>query len=401
MPLPSNKSEEDFIKECMPIEINSGKDQDQAYAICKSKYDGMEKKPKSKIEIMADIKKIIDKNGYDCNDEKILTLFGEMNVRPTNLSRYALAISPVSPDAFEIKVFPRKKVYIEKCKDYIDLNTALFTEMINNFQSDKLFRPFIDIEHRLGEKFGDIVDLYEKDDGLYARVQPNSQGFEVIKNNIYSYVSPEWGDRVDTDKVLHKNVLWTITLTNIPALESENPKLQDQIRLTKIGGSQMTFREKLSKFEITTKLAADPAGMPEVITEILSTLKEAVAKIEELTGQKEVAEDAAMQAQEALSKIEKEKLSKEKEDFFKEKVSLGQVEIKELEDWKQQYDTSKDFVRKMLDSRPEKSGQKSLTINSESNTELSKDDYAIMEKQGFKRSDGTFDIERYKKDVLN
>ena len=41
-----NENREDYIKRCMPIEINSGKDTKQSFAICNSEYDNQTKERK-------------------------------------------------------------------------------------------------------------------------------------------------------------------------------------------------------------------------------------------------------------------------------------------------------------------------------------------------------------------
>jgi len=407
MPLPEigNKDESTYMKECVPMMINEGKDQEQAVAICmtnfrKSTSIEQERKPKSKIEVMSDIKKLFDKNGFSITDDKILEIFDTIG----ESSKFELQIHQLDKSTqYEIKVFPKKRVYIDHEGKYLELNDAMFDQIITNFKNEKLFKPFVDEQHKRGEKFGDILDLYKKDDGLYAKINLNSRGQTVVKDNIYSYVSPEWGDRVDTEKELHKNVLLAITLTNIPALEGENPKLQDQIRLEKIKGGNMVVsevKEKLAKFEgsLNHKLQDAPA-MPG-LDEIIAMMKEMLAKMEELTGQKEVAEQKAEEFQAKLSKIEEEKHIDEKERFFESATRDGQIDPKEVEDWKLEYDRSKDFVVKMISMKPKKSSIQLTRTNLESKTELENIDYHVMDQMGYKRPDGAYDIDRYKKEVL-
>ena len=418
MPNPADyKTKEEFLKVCIPAMVTEGKAQDQAVAACGAIWeqksalntDPVEVKQKSKIEILADMKRLMEKNGYTVPEEKLLEFYSILSSTNKLNHRFALSYIPVPTEenVYEIKVFPRKKVYIEHEKKYIDLNSRLFSQIIQNFKNEKLFKPFIDEMHKLGQKFGDVLEIYEKTNGLYARVKFNDDGIEAVKSNRFSYISPEWGDRIDTEMTLHKNVLWAITLTNIPALEGENPTLQSQIRLQKniIGGKRMNYRERLSKFEgalSNYKFEGEAGMMPDVVAEVLATLKDAIAKIEELTGQKEMAEKTATEVQDKLNKIETEKYEAERAAFFEKAVSDGQIEPKEVEDWKEQYKLSKDFVVKIIGMRPKKSSlQKSVIATKEiDNTKLQKHDEAIMEEYGYKLPDGSYDVERYNKEIL-
>jgi len=403
---------DEAMSECIKMVIAEGKTQEEAVAICYSKRERGElegkpiieapevvlnpaepKPPKGKIEILADIKKLFEKNGYEISDEKLFELFESVSETDTIVKKFSLDIHEAT-GGYEIKVFPKKKIYLEKYDQSIDFDSKLFKEMIDNFKNDKLFRPYVDLEHKLGEKYADILDLYERDDGLYALISLNENGKELIKGNRYSYISPEWGDRVGTDKHLHKNVLWAITLTNVPALEGELPKLQDQIKLQK--GGKMNIKEKLLKLEgkiSNYRLQEEPAILPPELMEAIQLLNEAMTKINELTTQKDVAEEKAEELMGKLTKIETETTELEKENFFKDVVASGQVDMKELDDWKLQYDKSKDFVKKILTAKPKKDDVMLSATVPTSNTKLSNEDTKIMKQFAMTE-------EQYRKNVL-
>jgi hypothetical protein len=359
---------------------------------------------KSKIEILNNIKKLIEKNGYSISDEKILELFGLIN--STQATKfYTRQVKLKNTPTQEIKIFPKKTVYIEKYDEHITFDDNFFQDMITNFKNDKLFKPYMDEDHRLGEKYADINDLLIKEDGLYAKIELNEKGKNVIKNNIYSYISPEWGDRTDTEGTNYKNVLWAVTLTNIPALEGELPKLQEQIKLTKKQEEKMKLSDKtlkiLSNHSLNTKLQGeiDPNVAVQLIEEISAMLNEIQAKLAEVMGQKEVAEEEAMKFKNKLDELSGEFLAKEKEDFFNEVTELGQVEPAELDAWKEQYDKSKNFVVKMLTSRPKKDNVQ-LSINTTIKADkISTEDKHVMKQFGY-YNDGKYDYERYKNEVL-
>jgi hypothetical protein len=399
MPDPANYANEDeFMKVCVPAVVNEGKPQDQAIAQCMSIWRQKAEAPKrkSKIEVLGTIKKLIEKNGYNISDEELLKMFGVFNtVEHSKLCTFNIKLSADKEQI--IKVLPNKSVYIEKYDEHTPLNEKLFDDMINNFNNPKLFKPFVDLEHQLGEKYADIVELFKKPDGLYAKIKLNEQGKLAIKENKYSYISPEWGDRTDTDGNKHPNVLWAITLTNIPALEGELPTLQDQIKLTK--GGNMELSKRLDRLELklgNIKLQEEGMIPPEIL-EAIQMIKEAIGKIDEITQQKDVAEEEAMKYKKELEEIENEVKQKEKDDFFKSVVENDQLEACEVEEWSKQYDISKDFVVKILTSRPKET--KRLTTNYHK-SELSSEDYKIGEDAGYNMDDPQ-EQKKYKKEVLD
>ena len=434
-------NESEWMQVCIPYVMNEGLSQEEAKGKCYGMWQNRntgEMRPiqtqhpdkKSKIDVLGAIKKLVEKNGYAISDEKILEMFGVLEEGKGTLTRLNKKLD-LTKDIHDIQVFPRKKVYIEKYDQIIDFNDVLFDQMIDAFNCEKLFRPFGDEEHQLGVKYFDILDLYKNAKGFYAKIQLNERGKLAIKNNDYSYISPEWGDRVDTDGQLHKNVLWAITLTNIPALEGENPKLQDQIKLNKTyGGKKMDLRMRLSNLEgrVSNYKLADEAmpAMPPEIMEAIQMIKDALMKIDELTQQNqqvveekdqmadklEVADKLAEKYKSELDTIETEKSEREKDDFFEKVVSSGQLEASEVEDYKLMYDKAKDIVVKLLTSKPKKenyTAQRSTTsldandkdvfVVSGKKYKLTQEDYDIMEAQKFDKHN-IKDIERYVKDVL-
>lgn len=270
-----------------------------------------------------------------------------------------------------IKVFPLKKVYVQKYEKYIDFNDQFFTALIDNYNQPTLSKPYGDKEHNLQEKYFDIVDVfkdYENEKfgpGLYAKIRLNEKGKKVIKENEYSYISPEVGPKVDTNGKRFNNVLWAITLTNIPALETENPTLQEQVQLIKFTKKEIAemlidYKKAIESFEL--KLSNDnvkPEDSKNVIDAgamktVLDTLKLAVKDIDKLTEEKKAMTEKNLELSKKLTGIEKEKLEKEKEDFFSGVLEKGQLEPGDLDDWKAQYDKDKDFVIKVLSKRDEK-----------------------------------------------
>jgi hypothetical protein len=403
MPNPEGKSESEFMQECVSFAVNEGMGKEQAVAACQVKFKEKPAQSKSKIEILNSIKRLIEKNGYTISDEKIIEMFGVFNTKE-NSKILTLNTKLEAGKKQTIKVFPKKTVYIEKYDVFQEFNDILFDRMIENFGNPKLFKPYMDVEHQLGEKYADITNLFKKEDGLYAEIELNEAGLKAIKEKQYSYISPEWGDRKDTENIKHSDVLWAVTLTNIPALEGELPMLQEQIKLEK-GGKIMDLNKRLAKLEgkvENLKLQEEPMLSPEIL-EALQMIKEAVAKIDELTQAKDIAEEEAAKFKKQVEETELSAAKEEKESFFKEVVENGRLEADEVDEWSKQYDLSeesKQFVKRMLLSRPEKKSFQLSTSFESKHDKLSKDDYRIGEEAGYDMDDAK-ERKRYMKEVLN
>jgi hypothetical protein len=416
MPDPKQyKSKEDFMKVCILQLVNEGKPQDQAVVACSSMWDSQgaqisePKKPKSKLELLSEFKKQLEKNGYSLEDEKLESLLQHIGLTGNlpQLDRFSNSVKlDKSAPVQIIQVFPKKKCYFEKYDKYVDFNDELFDQMILNFNNPKLFKPYMDVDHKLEEKNADILDLFKKPDGLYAKIQLNDLGLENIKNNKYSYISPEWGPRTDTEKKLHNNVLWAVTLTNIPAFEGELPKLQEQMKLTKKKGNIMlnTRLMKLASemdklnFKNTIKLADTPEDTqsnpidPAIIEEAIMMINDLSMKLKEAIGQKEQAEE---QVQEMTKKAEE----KEMNTFIEEAIKCGKIEAKDQEIYIKLWKTNKEDVKALIDSKPENTQQR-LSLSAKQDSQgLEKNDYEIMDKQGYRNPDGSYDIVRYKKAI--
>ena len=395
------------IKDCISQAISEGYPQDQAIAKCYAMYgkkaEGMPDNPsipyepqkptKNKLELLAEFKKSIEKNGYKIEDSILESLINHLTngVTPAASKRTSLKLS--MRDVNWIKIFPRGTFYFEKYKDSFTFDDVFFNDVINGFESEKLFKPFMDIEHTLGEKTADIIELKVDEEGLFGRIEPNSTGIDLIKNNKYSYISPEWGDRTDTDKILHKNVLWAVTLTNIPAFEGVLQTLQDQIQLTKKKRAKMNdlktralqLEGRVSNFKAAVDPNA-PAIDPQMLMEAIGMIKEALMKIDELTGQtQEQAAQIATQKFE-IDEMNKEKEEKEIDDYFSESMKLGKVEANEVESLKVLYRLNKDEVVKLVSGRNEK-GNTRLTTASVTSGRLTKEDIEIMKERGYNPED--------------
>jgi phage I-like protein len=211
-----------------------------------------------------------------------------------------------------IKICPKGKYYVWKYDDYLELDDAFLDELVTNFNNPAIAKPFIYTEHWVGSSYGDILNLEKREDGLYAHINLNQYGIELIKNRMYSYVSPSWGRVVDNSKNFYKNVLYEVSLTNIPAFEGLMPKIQEQISLSNNGqakelvlltenkGTNKKGGKKMPNYiQLTNLLRLSPDASEEAITsEVVKTLDSLKAKEEKII----VLEKTVKEKDEELSK---------------------------------------------------------------------------------------------------
>jgi len=192
-----------------------------------------------------------------------------------------------------------------------------------------------------------------------------------------------------------------VTLTNIPAFEGEIPRLQDQIKLTrdkihKKGDVNMDKRlislsADLKRFKLQNEV--DPSNLIPLVEEMSKVMADLQAKIAEVMGQKEQAEEQVEQMEGQVQAMTKEKEEKEMNDFFEEAVKLGKVEAGEVDSLQKLYVLDKAEVKAVISARREKDN-KQMTTSIVNTNKLSKEDYDIMEKEGYNPSDPN-DVRKY------
>jgi hypothetical protein len=349
------------------------------------------KKNKSKLEVLVDFKKLLEKNGWTVSEDRLEALFSEISGNITvddgKMSLTKIKLDQ-SKDKQEIKIFPKKKIFVEKYNYNFDFNDVFFAEIVKNFENPKLFKPFGDEQHQLGTKFFDIVGLVIKSDGLYAQIELNSLGMQAIRDREYSYISPQWGKRTDTEGHIYTNVLMAITLTNIPALEGELPTLQEQITLMK--GKKMDFDKKL--IELSTRLdgfklqgEVDPAAVMAVLQEAVAMVDALKTKLAEAVMGKEQAEEAAGEVQAELTKIKAEAEASETEFYFETAIKEGRIMPAEEESLKKLYSLDKKAVKDLVGMRDIKSDdgiKLSSSVKNDNEFKLDKIDFEIMTDRG-------------------
>jgi outer membrane murein-binding lipoprotein Lpp len=398
------------ISECMadPEKVKEYPDEKQRAAVCynmslekiKNELDEKEKQEEKKhiLDVLSSVQKLCAKNGYELTDDMDLLMKAIRKNQHTRQMSFKLELSDDAPEQW-VKIFPKKKIYVAKYKMTFDFNDKFFQEIVTNFENPKLFKPYIDEEHDLKKKNGDITALEIKDDGLYGRVKLNDRGYQAIKGRVYSYQSPEWGKRTDTEGKVYENVLWTVSLTNTPAMEGELPTLQDQFQLSK--GEKMELEKKLIELKArskkTYKLAEGvEATDPALLDELWSAIEELMAKYAAVKGEKEAVEKEKEVAEEEVAAMKTEKLKAEAESVVKLAIERGQFSPKLFDLKVNQYLKDKEAVTTELSLIPEvKTGSLNLGSKKDDGFKLSNDDVIVMKAAGLdpEKSD---DVKKYR-----
>ena len=427
MPVPKpdvGEDRNDFIQRCVSFVKNEDPNTptDQASAICFNEWKShvnnsvlenevipvqeVPKKKKGKLELLNDIKRMVEKNDIELSDEALLALMDKMVTKPGDVKTLSLTNKLEATNNEQvIQVFPRKKVFIEKYKTNINFDDKLFDQIISNFNNETLFKPFIDKDHELKESFGDITELFKNEKGLFARVKLNNLGIDAVKNGVYKYISPEWGSRSNTQNKQFRNVLWAITFTNIPALEGELPTLQDQIKLTR-EVHYMDYKQKLAHFEgrlngnYRLQEGEEQSVPMNFVMEMLNALKDVTAQMEEALGAKEQVERVAEEATAELNKFKASQREKNKKEFFDFVVKEGILHPAKVTDWEEIYDTNEEWARKMLKKDGFTNNNEIQTSRQSENKSLTQGlddlDLKIMKDRGFD-IDKPEDVKLYKK----
>lgn len=285
-------TKEEFISECMVKLKDKFPDQQQRLAVCFSKWERGDTK-------------------FQANTDEVKKLL----------------------------VFPRGKFYFDKYKEWFNFDDDFFTEIKKSFNNSVLPKPFVDINHRQDESYGNIIDLEITQEGLYFYIIFNEKGKELLKNNEYQYISPSFGEIVDINGEKHRWYCDSISLTNIPAFLNTIPKIQEQITLNK-GVIMKKIKDLLiTKFKLT---AETDAAVEDLVIKLLEEgqakeeiLKSLQTKVEQLTKELEEAKAKEQEAVETLEKERKFVKEKEIEDFLLENVKNKKLQANQTDFWRE------------------------------------------------------------------
>lgn len=422
------KTENEWMSACIPVAMQEGLSQEDAKGKCFGMWQNKEmqnpiqpeqptgmpaeqakpEKPKGKIDFMTEIKKLLEKYGVQETDEKIIEIVNSLNVQGMPMiKRLSLIEMQMIDDENkkEILVFPRGKHYVQTktFSGWIDFNDGFYKKIAMNFDDPALFKPYIDKDHERKESYGDITGYRIANEGMFFSIDLNNAGKEQIRNRVYRYISPTFGDTKDTKSKDHTDWLVTISLVNTPSLMGLIPELQSQLELkfntkSKTGGKlnmELNFIGKqLGKF-IELQGEVSPEAIVSALPDILKMLEELTKKVQELTGAGEKKDEQIAQQAEAmtamsadLTKIQTEKRQKEADVVIQKAVEMGQYCCNEkfVEMKKAEYIKDPEKILKELELIPtiENQGQISLSNPGTGiDLKLTDDEIQIAKDSGF------------------
>jgi outer membrane murein-binding lipoprotein Lpp len=441
----------EFMKKCVSHFVTSGKAQDQAVAICISKFDKNDlslealsvdpnvmqptndpnavKPPpplKTKVDMIPEIKKLLQKNNMNIDDATLLALIEKIQVQGMSMKARLeiLELQQIKPieDNQDILALPFGKHYVvtKNFEGWIDFNEKLFKNIIENYNNGNLSKPYIDINHARDQSCGLLSNPRIEGDGLHIDFKLNELGLDLVRKGVYNYISPTITDFKDGQGKTVKDWLATISLVNSPALLGAVPMLSEQLALSlnlntkrKKTMSDIMLQNSFTKLvELSTKfgkpimLAGDitpeaaAAAMPDII-DLITKLNDMITK---LTGDNaqanqdaQVAKDTANAANQQLTAMIKKDTEKEMEIVIKEAVQLGIyhpviVEMKR-KDFMENPQKIKDEI-KMLKTTVK--GNVQMTSVGIEGIELSQEDFLIAKQAGYDLTKQE-DIEKFKK----
>lgn len=294
------------------------------------------------------------------------------NGNRTASKRYILSqTGKLAKDAW-IKAFPRGKAYIQKYDTTLTFDDKFFASIAEAFNSDKLSKPFIDIDHDFGKSYGELVAYEIRDDGMYFKANLTEDGKALIAERGYKYVSPAWGVTKDTDGNEYVK-LHTISFTNAPALEGALPTLQSQLFAASknnacefvlaseiITGVKAMDLTKVTSFFGLNK-DADVDSIYAAAFELSKKVQESEAKVLELNTKltetetkKTEAENKAIELGKKLTEIENEKLGAEATEFLKTNIELGKIHPATQDIWKGRFMANKQAALDEMELIPAK-----------------------------------------------
>lgn len=201
-------------------------------------------RPKGKLDIIAAIKKLIDKEGAVIPESELIALLNKIQVKDmpgvTDMKMgdfiKSLALQQVQPteDNQTIIALPRGKHYVitSTFKGWVDFNDKLFKNIIDNFNSAALSKPYIDKNHERDASYGIIENPQIIPEGLSIDFKLNKYGLELVREGVYNYISPTITDFQDGTGKIVKDWLATISLVNSPALLGAIAPLKEQLNLS-------------------------------------------------------------------------------------------------------------------------------------------------------------------------
>ena len=301
-----------------------------------------------------------------------------------------------------VTVFPRGKHYINKYDMVLNCDDKFFSTVSNWWKNSTFKKPYLDKGHEFNEKYGEFTEYRITEKGLEMFLSLNEAGKELVTSGKFEYLSPTFNDASDSDGKAFKNVIFTVSLVNYPALLVLD-KIQNQIALSMNGGDDDNKNKGGSLMELSQKIAgmlslSSAADDMSILTKIDDLIKSG-ATIEDLKIQIETLKSDAETAKMALKKTEEEKVKvegelsalkiasvkDEAEKVIDDAIKFGQFQpgLKEMK--VEQYISNKELVMKELSLISKKELDEQLSGGSSliDGLECSAEDKAILLDVGY------------------
>jgi hypothetical protein len=264
-----------------------------------------------------------------------------------------------------IKVFPEKKLFLDRYDETFNFNKELFDDMVENFNNPEIPVLIMDKEHEYKENHADFKNMrYEPEHvngpGLYIDVKLNEKGVKLVKPGVYKYHSPAWGKYVSVSGKKYENVLKAISLVNFPGLGAENPKLLDQLELKNvqrdkknIGGSKNMSLE-LINVELGLKADANSESSVIVVRELKAEIEETKKELKKEKEDNQKAQKMLTELSSKIQAVEQKERQLKAEKVIDEAIEKGKLypSLRELKI--EAYLKDSEIVEKELSLLPEK-----------------------------------------------
>ncbi len=324
-------------------------------------------------------------------------------------------------------VIPRG-IYQHQEYGELDFNDHFFEEMLQNYKNNVLgnTKPFIDQDHDQRGAAGWVNDMKYDDNGMWAKIEWTPVGIDLIKNKIYKYFSPAYGDYQDpkTGKVYH-NVFRGGALTNIPFLkelpeiELKEGKAKELINVkifNEIGGSNKM--DKLINFlketieelkdvkeedfegkviEALKGIFEEKEKNEKELNEIKAAKEELEKKLKEIETKLSEKDKKEMKESEVIKQLTEKVVNLEMEKVINKAMADGKILPEKKEFWEKQYKNNPEATKEIIDNLPVilEFKEKANVKNRQEKIELNEDEKEAAKIFGLSKED----LEKYGEEV--
>jgi hypothetical protein len=222
---------------------------------------------------------------------------------------------------------------VEVTKQHID-------NMARNFGIAPPTRLPVTVEHEdtVG-KFGYILGVQSRADGLYASIDWTARGRRALEDEAFDYYSPEvfWGPK-DYEGAMFTDILWALTMTNHPYFGEQTSLYtldgDEFIEFEVQGGDSPSIAQALvEEFDMSEGNAVSDSvfeGISKFFAQFVPTSAPAVPSVTPTTSEPFVSLDAFNALKERADRLEQEKVEVEHAVAFSARVDKFKALLPDL-----------------------------------------------------------------------